>query len=206
MQTSVTDIDGNVYKTITIGSQTWITENLKVTKYNDNTLIPFVIDQVGWAQLTTPGYCWYNNDQSTYGNTYGALYNWYVVDTSFNGHKNICPTGWHVPTDNEWSILTQYLGDDSLAGGKLKETDTTHWNNPNTGANNITGFTALPGGIRATGGAFSEIGRHGFWWCARGDTTQTAWCRVMHYNYIDIVRGYANKKYGFSVRCIKNLN
>ena len=139
---TVTDVDGNVYNTVTIGTQCWLQENLKTTKYKDGTSIPLVTDNSAWGSLSTPGYCWYNNDD-TYKNTYGALYNYYTVLTN-----NLCPSGWHVATEREWSTLVTYLGGASIAGGKLKESGTTHWVTPNTGANNETGFIALPGGRR----------------------------------------------------------
>ena len=136
---TATDIDGNVYHTVTIGTQIWMVENLKTTRYNDGSPIPFVTDSSSWSNLTTPGYCWYNND-TTNKNTYGALYNWFAVNTG-----KLAPTGWHVPTDDEWTTLTTYLGGESIAGGKLKETGTTHWRTPNAGATNEIGFTASSG-------------------------------------------------------------
>ncbi|MCB9001260.1 MAG: fibrobacter succinogenes major paralogous domain-containing protein [Bacteroidales bacterium] len=157
---TVTDIDGNTYITVTIGNQVWMAENLKTTHYNDGTAIPNVTDGNEWAALTTGAYCWYSN-ATAYKDTYGALYNWYAVNTG-----KLAPTGWHVATDAEWTTLTTYLGGESVAGGKLKETDTTHWASPNTGATNETGFTALPGGYRGRGGAFGGIGGYGYWWSA----------------------------------------
>jgi uncharacterized protein (TIGR02145 family) len=140
----VMDGSNNMYNTIEIGTQTWIQENLKTTKYNDGTSILLVTEPTVWTNLTTPGYCWYNNDRATYGNTYGALYNWYAVDAVSNGGRNDT-TGWHVSTDAEWSTLPlcgPNIG--RLSGGKLKEAGTTHWYSPNTGATNESGFTALP--------------------------------------------------------------
>ena len=119
---NVTDDDGNVYHSVTIGTQVWMVENLKTTKYNDGTSIPLVTDATDWHNLLTPGYCWNNNDEATYKATYGALYNWYTVNTG-----NLCPTGWHVPGDAEWTTLTTYLGGEDVAGGKLKEVGITHW-------------------------------------------------------------------------------
>ena len=118
-------------------------ENLKTTKYRDGTSIPLVTENTAWLNLTTPGYCWYNNDAAHYKSTYGALYNWYVLNAGSNGWKNVCPTGWHVPTDAEWTTLTTYLGGESIAGGKLKETGTSHWLSPNTVATNETGLHTL---------------------------------------------------------------
>lgn len=156
---TVTDSDGNVYNTVTIGTQVWMAENLRTTKYKDNTAIPLVTDNTAWTNLSTPGYCWYNNDAATNKSTYGALYNWYTVNTG-----KLCPTGWHVPTDAEWSTLTTCLGGVGVAGGKLKEAGTSHWMSPNVGATNETGFTALPSGYRYAGGTFEYNGLGGWWW------------------------------------------
>lgn len=139
---SVKDIDGNKYKTIKIGTQIWLSENLKTTTYNDGTAIPLVKNYDAWAELSTQAYCWYNND-STNKEVYGALYNWYAVNT-----KKLCPEGWHVPSDEEWTELRTYLGDKGNAGLALKESGTSHWKSPNSDASNTTGFTGLPGGYR----------------------------------------------------------
>jgi uncharacterized protein (TIGR02145 family) len=197
---SVSDNDGNTYKTIQIGTQTWMAENLKTTKYNDGTTIPLVTGTTAWAALSTPGYCWYRNDAATYKATYGALYNWYTVNTG-----KLCPTGWHVPSDAEWTTLTIYLGGGTVAGGKLKETGTTHWLSPNTGATNETGFTALPGGDRDNNGAFVLIGYDGRWWSSTEGSTYYAWARNMLYNYSN-VSSFVNlyKQDGYSVRCLKD--
>jgi len=199
------DYDGNYYNTIKIGNQIWMAENLKTTKYNDGTAIPNVTDNTAWAALTTPAYCWYNNNEAAYKATYGALYNWYTVDVTSNGGKNVCPTGWHVPTDAEWTTLTTYLGGVDVAGGKLKETGTTHWTTPNTGATNETGFTALPGGYRHLDGTFNNIGDLGYWWSATEYSATLAWNRSLTYNYSNVIRSYLNyKKYGYSVRCVRD--
>jgi len=156
---SITDKDGNVYTSVTIGSQVWMVENLKTTKYNDGTAIPNVTDNTAWAHLTTGAYCWYNNDISN-KTSYGALYNWYTVNTG-----KLCPTGWHVPSGAEWTTLVDYLGGWEINGGKLKEAGTTHWQSPNLGATNETGFTGLPGSDRSyNDGLFTDMGRFGFWW------------------------------------------
>ena len=141
---SIKDIEGNVYKTIAIGKQVWMTENLKTTKFNDGTSIPMVTENEAWIKLTTPAYSWYNNDSTANKNTYGALYNWYTVKTN-----KLCPAGWHVPTDAEWVALITYLEGFTVAGGKMKEKGIEHWKSPNEGATNETGFTALPGGYRS---------------------------------------------------------
>ena len=195
--TTVTDTDGNVYYTIKIGIQTWMVENLKTTKYNDGTAIPNVTDRSAWAVLTTPAYCWYN-DIATNKATYGMLYNWYVVSTS-----KLCPTGWHVPTDAEWSTLTTYLGE-SVAGGKLKETGTTHWNSPNTGADNSSGFTALPGGIRNGNGTFDYIGYYGSWWSSSEFNRTRAWHRYVGYTDRCVSRTVNDSCEGLSVRCLRD--
>ena len=157
--TTVTDIDGNVYHTVKIGAQTWMVENLRTTRYNDGTAIPLVTGNTAWGSLTTPGYCWYNNDQATYGSTYGALYNWYAVNRG-----KLCPTGWHVATDAEWTQLTDYLGGVWVAGGKMKEAGLSHWESPNEGATNSSGFTALPGGHRISAGSFYLLALHALFW------------------------------------------
>jgi len=194
---TVTDIEGNIYNTITIGTQTWMKENLKTTKYNDGTPIPLVTDNIAWAALTTPSYCWYNNDATTYKNTYGALYNWYTVNTG-----KLCPTGWHVPTDAEWTTL---LGGENVPGGRLKEIGTTHWSSPNAGATNETGFTALPGGARNFDGSYYDVGKLGTWWSSTEySSSSSAWFRPMNYNDTNVNRNYTNKQNGFSVRCLRN--
>lgn len=195
----VSDVDGNTYSTVTIGTQVWMKENLKTTKYNDGTAIPNVTNNATWTGLTTGAYCWYNNDIS-YKNPYGALYNWYTVNAG-----KLCPTGWHVPSDAEWTTLATYLGGESVAGGKLMETGTSHWISPNTGANNETGFSALPGGDRDGGiGMFSFIGYTGNWFSYTEFSATNAWYRVMGSGYSIINKGNVSKKYGFSVRCLRD--
>jgi uncharacterized protein (TIGR02145 family) len=195
---TVKDNDGNVYKTVTIGTQVWMAENLKTTKYNDGTAIPLVTDDKVWDALTTPAYCWYKNDATANKNTYGASYNWYTVGTN-----KICPKGWHVPTDVEWTTLTTYLGGESVAGGKLKETGTTHWESPNTGATNESGFKALSGGDRESG-VFSYIGYSGYWWSATGTNATEARYRYMAYHGSKVERNSIFKKMGYSVRCLRD--
>jgi uncharacterized protein (TIGR02145 family) len=197
-QGTVSDIDGNVYHTVTIGTQIWMVENLRTTKYNDGTAIPLVTDNAAWAALTTPGYCWYNNDAPTYGTTYGALYNWYAVNTG-----KLAPTGWHVPTDSEWTVLITYLGGDSIAGGKLKEVGTAHWAGPNKGATNTSGFTALPSGNRLAIGTFDYIGGTGIWWSSTANNAATSYYRSMGFNSGDVGHNSFDNIFGFSVRCVK---
>ena len=191
----VIDIDSNVYNTVTLGTQIWMKENLKVTKYNDGAAIPLVNDNSVWFHTITPAYCWYNYNHSTLN----ALYNWYTVNT----HK-LCPIGWHVPTDIEWTILTNYLGGDSIAGGKLKEIDTIHWIHINIGASNETGFTALPYGYCRPDETFGGIGYYGFWWSATEDGSDYAFDRDMHFDNSNIDINNHSKRYGFSVRCVKD--
>ena len=196
---TVTDIDGNVYNTIVIGSQTWMVENLKTTKYRDGTAITNVTDNTAWSNLTAGAYCNYDN-LATNVSTYGRLYNWYAVSDS----RNIAPTGWHIPTDAEWTTLTTSLGGESVASGKMKETGTTHWNSPNTGATNSCGFTGLPGGNRNQAGVFNYIKYFGSLWSATENDATTAWYRGLAYNNAAVGRISISKKCGFSVRCIKN--
>ena len=195
---TVTDKDGNVYHTFTIGAQTWMVENLKTTKYADGTKINYTKGNTDWNNLTTPAYCWYNSDIA-WKNTYGALYNWYAVNTA-----KLCPTNWHVPTDTEWTIMTSYLGGENVSGGKLKETGNSHWISSNLGATNESGFSALPGGNRIFNGAFDYEGVRGTYWTSTEFDSRTAWQRVMYCNYADVSRSNYYKRFGFSVRCLKD--
>jgi len=199
----VTDIDGITYKTVQIGTQVWMAENLKTAKYNDGTTIPNVTDKTQWPYLTTGAWCYYDNN-SVNNAKYGKLYNWYAVSETTNGNKNICPTGWHVPTDAEWTVLTDYLGGNNVTGGKLKEVGTTSWQSPNTDATNTSLFTGLPGGYRSNDGSYSSIGNSGIWWSSSGYGSSFAW-----YRYLYSSNGYANsyfnfKAVGFSVRCLRD--
>lgn len=202
---TVTDLDGNVYSTVLIGSQCWLGSNLKTTKYNDGSDVPLIINASVWDTLTSPGFSWYDNNPS-YKDPYGGLYNWYSIDNASNGGKNVCPEGWHVPSDAEWTSLTDFLGGLNAAGGKLKEAGTTHWNSPNSGATNETGFTALPGGYREISGGFTSMGNLGRWWS--GDEHpgfgSSAYFRGMSYNSSSVLTNFLVKKHGFSVRCLKD--
>lgn len=209
---TMTDQDGNVYQTIKIGAQWWMAENLKVTHYRNGDAIPNVTDNTEWENLSTGAWCSYSNDNGN-TDTYGLLYNWYTVDDS----RNIAPTGWHVPTDEEWKQLEMYLGmSQSEAdetgyrgtdeGGKLKESGTAHWHSPNTGATNESGFTALPGGHRGSDdGAYYGMGDYGRWWSATGYSSTRAWNRGLLYNYSDVYRSSLYyKPNGFSVRLVRD--
>jgi uncharacterized protein (TIGR02145 family) len=202
---NVTDFDGNVYSVIEIGSQSWLGQNLKTTHYNDGTPIPLQTVNLIWDTLSSHAYCWYNNDIS-YKESYGALYNWHVTNIATNGGKNVCPAGWHVPDDDELTALTDYLGGLSVSGGKLKETGTANWNPPNAGATNETGFTALPGGYRGTAGSFATIGGQGNWWSTNEHPsfTSSAYYRSMSYSSTAVYRGNLSKTFGMSIRCIKD--
>ncbi|MBK9389968.1 MAG: fibrobacter succinogenes major paralogous domain-containing protein [Bacteroidetes bacterium] len=205
----VSDIEGNSYKTVKIGTQIWMAENLKTTKYNDGTSIPEVIDDATWAALITPGYCWYSNDLSSNKNVYGAQYNWYAVNTG-----KLCPTGWHVPNDSDFRSLILFIdpgatkvneNESLIAGGKLKEAGTTLWLFPNSGATNESGFSARPGGTRSFNGTFNKIIDNGFWWSAtehdpiNGTYWSLGYDGTMVFSYFDY-----GKYPGFSVRCLKD--
>ncbi|MBN1999215.1 hypothetical protein JW935_16775 [candidate division KSB1 bacterium] len=207
----VTDIDGNVYKTVKIGDQWWMAENLKVTKYRNGDPIPNVTSNSEWANLTTGAYCNYDNNDS-YVSTYGRLYNWYAVNDS----RGLAPAGWHVPTDAEWKQLEMYLGmSQSEAnetgyrgtdeGGKLKETGTGHWSSPNTGATNESGFSGLPGGYRFHDGTFNVVGSSAYFWSASSAYSgYYAWYRPLYCNRSDVYRSGNYVQDGFSVRCVRD--
>jgi uncharacterized protein (TIGR02145 family) len=195
---SISDIDDNYYRIMKIGTQYWMAENLKTTSYNDGTVIPLVTNGATWDTQTTGAYCYYNNDSTTYAATYGKLYNWYAINT-----KNVCPTGWHVPTDDEWTTLTNTLGGLDVAGGKMKEAGLAHWNT-NIGATNESGFTGLPGGYRNFGGTFINVGYYGYWWSSTEFNTTVAWSRDLNYDNGDVYRYDDGKGSGFSVRCLRD--
>jgi uncharacterized protein (TIGR02145 family) len=195
-----TDSDGNAFKTIKIGDQWWMAENLKTTKFSDGTPVQLVTDNTAWGNSITPAYSWYGNDVSTNKDTYGALYNGYTVSDS----RNICPTGWHMPTDNDWNVLTSYVSGSSVGpGGKLKESGTVHWQNPNTGTTNETGFTALPGGLRDPIGNFAMIKSYGVWWSSSESDIESLIYRRMLSSSTTVEMNRYSKKYGVSIRCIK---
>ena len=195
--------------TVLIGSQTWDRKNLNVTTYRDGTPIPEVQDSTAWASLTTGAWCHYNNDPANDA-IYGKLYNWYAVagihDTDPNTpNKELAPTGYHIPSDAEWSTLTDYLGGEAVAGGKIKETGTTHWASPNADATNSSGFTALPGGFRLYIGSFLNIGLYGFWWSSTEDYRANTWYRGLNFLSGGAASYYLdNATYGYSVRCLRD--
>lgn len=194
----VTDIEGNTYATIWIGTQVWMAENLRTATYANGNPIPNVTDDTTWTQLNSGAWSHYANNP-TNDSVYGKLYNWYAVADSVN----ICPTGWHVPTDTEWRDLSEHLGGADVAGVKMKTTSL--WNAPNRGANNNAGFSGLPGGVRSSeGGNFALLGQWGLWWSASEKSVDYAWLYYLR-NVNEEVRwnGY-DKRYGFSVRCVRD--
>jgi uncharacterized protein (TIGR02145 family) len=218
---TVTDVDGNIYNTVAIGTQCWTKENLKVTKYDDGTAIPdqtSISPSSNWGTLQTGARTDYTGatgipSGQTYVSTYGYLYNWYAVKgiatAGSTTYKNICPTGWHVPTDAELSTLESYLNTvapTGSVGGKMKSMGTTLWNSPNTDATDASGFSALPGGFRSTSGSFSSIRNYAFFWSATesvGSTSGFAWYRSLSTSS-SIVGRNINEKVGASVRCLRD--
>ncbi len=203
---TMTDQEGNEYKTIVIGTQEWMAENLKTSIYRNGEAIANVTDNTQWVGLTTGAYCYYNYD-SIYDCPYGKLYNWFAAADP----RNLCPTGWHVPTDAEWNVLIIYLDPNAdwggnipnNAGGKMKSIGTQSWFPPNTGATNESGFSGLPSGARLYN-QFSPIGNAGYWWSTTEVESFDAWSRFMNYT-----NGYAYQQVnlkinGFAVRCLRD--
>jgi uncharacterized protein (TIGR02145 family) len=206
---SITDSDGNIYTSVTIGTQVWLVENLRTTRFKDGTPIPQVTDATAWGALSSGGYCWYNNNESSNKTTYGAIYNWQAA-------IDVCPTGWHLPTDAEWKTLEKsqimssadaeatgwrYSG---LVGGKLKESGTSHWTITAADVTNSTGFTALPGGDRDSDVGFTDLGNYSFFWSATEDGTPRAWYRRLNNDNAGVHRNSSRKATGYSVRCLKD--
>jgi uncharacterized protein (TIGR02145 family) len=196
---TMTDQQGNVYKTIVIGTQEWMAENLKTTIYRNGDAIANVTDNTQWSELTTGAWSFYNSD-SQYDCPYGKLYNWYAAADS----RNVCPTGWHVPTDAEWTTLTTFLGGPSSAGGKMKSTGTQHWLSPNAEASNESGFSGLPAGGRSSLGASNDLGGYCIWWSSSELPASYAWYRSLDYNSGEVIRFNFTKRNGFSVRCLRD--
>lgn len=200
---SMTDQEGNVYKTVVIGTQEWMAENLNTSHYRNGDLIPNIIDNTQWTGLTTGAWAYYLND-SQYECPHGKLYNWFATADS----RNICPTGWHVPTDLEWSNLINFLGGEVLAGGKMKTTGLQYWYSPNQAATNASGFSGLPSGIlfATYDGQFWDFGGSGYWWSSTENSSTDARFRNLDY---DNGNAYSfsfgdGKQNGFSVRCLKD--
>ena len=194
---TITDIDGNVYNTVTIGTQVWMKENLKVSKYRNGDAIPTDLDTAAWSTTSSGAYAIYNNDAAN-NIIYGKLYNWYAVADS----RNLCPVGWHVPSDGEWTILENFLGGASIAGGKMKAVSNL-WLSPNTGATNESGFSGLPSGYRYTNGSYYGVG-FGGWWSSTESSSSEAWYRNLDYGSGVSGRNFNYKQYGFSVRCLRD--
>ena len=200
---TVTDIDGNLYHTVQIGNQCWTQSNLKTSKYRNGDNIPTGLSNSAW-QNTTSGALAIYNLASVNDGLYGKLYNHFAVTDS----RGLCPTGWHVPSDAEWTTLVNHLGGPNLAGGALKSTALQPtpggWNLPNTGATNSSGFTALPGGRRNYNGAFSLMADDGYWWSSSVLSVSDAWLHTLNVDYRNIFRTNSYHSTGFSVRCLKD--
>jgi uncharacterized protein (TIGR02145 family) len=190
-------IKANSQNTVKIGNQTWTTKNLDVSKYRNGDEIPYVNDPLSWSRLTYGAWCYYENVDSN-GTTYGKLYNLYAVLDP----RGLAPAGFHIPSDKDWTTLTDYLGGKEEAGVKMKEAGSTHWPRPNTGATNSSGFTGLPGGYRDDNGSFFSMGVNGFWWSSTEGFTYFAWNRYPDNLYGLVGRDFGYKSYGMSVRCI----
>ncbi len=192
----INDVDGNLYHQIAIGNQIWLDKNLQVTRFNNGEMIPLIAENKEWSNLTAPGYCFYQNKKEN-ATSFGVLYNWYVIDKG-----NICPVGWHVPSDAEWTDLSTFLGGDLIAGSQIKSK--TGWNLKGNGSDTLR-FQALPSGVRFIGSAnYSNDGTCAVWWSAtEGDVTD-AWFRKTNYYHPSLLRYSTNKAHGFSIRCLKD--
>jgi len=198
-QDQVRDVDGNVYRAVSIGKQVWLGENLRVKHFQNGEPIPNIMPKPQWRSLKSAALCHLDNDSS---NTVisGCLYNWYAAEDK----RNICPKGWHVPSDEEWFQLTGFLGGEVVAGGKLKEQGTVHWSAPNTGATNETGFSALPVGYRSNTGSYYWLDTYSFYWTSTSYSESFAFCRFLQNDSEELNRIENSNTFGFSVRCIKN--
>jgi uncharacterized protein (TIGR02145 family) len=196
---TMTDQEGNVYRTVQIGTQVWMAENLRTKKYKNGDIIPNITNGSDWINQSNGAYCIYMNNSSV-DCPYGKLYNWYAV----NDNRGICPSGWHMPSDNEWLILENFLGGASIAGGKLKNSGSDYWANPNTSANNSSGFSGLPGGGRLTDGNFGPLNTWGQYWTSTESETFLAWSRTFEYNSAIVFRSTNGKTVGFAIRCVKD--
>ena len=197
---TVTDVDGNTYNTISIGNQTWLTENLKVTKYNDQVPISLVLDDASWSTQTEPAYCYYQGDIAN-ANGYGNLYNWHVV----NNAKNVCPSGYYVPSIADWEELITFVGGNAVAGGKLKEMGLEHWLDPNTGADNSSSFTLLPSGWRANNNGFYEnLSYMAFVWSSTSVDAQSSSIILVGYDSPACYTSDSHILTGLPIRCLKD--
>ncbi len=199
-KSSTSDPAVTTIPTVTIGAQVWMLKNLEVSTYRNGDPIQYVTDPAAWSTLNTGAWCWYNNDSATYAATYGKLYNWYAV----NDARGLAPAGWHVPIEAEWATLSTGFGGDVVAGGAMKETGSTHWTSPNTGATNSSGFTGLPGGIRSDVGQFGGVGNEGFWWNFHTSGEARPWNRGLLYDNAVSTNALVTNGWGFSVRCLRD--
>jgi len=193
------DIQGNKYAIVTIGTQTWMASDLRVKQLNDTTDIPHITNASQWENTSAPAHCYYDNDSTEYADPYAILYNWFAVKTG-----KLCPEGWHVPTNADWTTLIDFLGGEDTTGGLLKEIGTDHWASPNVGATNVTGFTAIAGGYRNYDGPFYNMGTTGNWWSATEENPGYAWYRTIHNNLTTVSNNNGLKQRGHSVRCVKD--
>ncbi len=212
IEPTIQDIEGNIYKTVKIGDQIWMAENLRTTKYKDGSSISLVTNNSSWAGMTTGAYCWYNNDPGSYKYLYGALYNWYA-----GASAKLCPTGWHVPSDDEWHELILKLDPNAqlvmgptnkesyIAGGILKEVGLDHWASPNYGAVDEVDFTGLPGGYRSFQGPYSSLSVQGIWWTTNAYGTNHGWARYVENHSSSVTRDIGYKNFGNSIRCVKDI-
>lgn len=198
---SVSDIENNVYKTIIIGTQVWMAENLRATKYSNGdligTTIPATLDITAENEAK---YQWAYDGNEGLVAAYGRLYTFYAV----SDNRNVCPTGWHVPADEEWKMMRDFLNGATVAGGKLKESSLAHWFTPNTAATNEIGFTALPGGYRNNRSGFNDLGLIGYWWSSTVYDNTAGWASSVEYSSSDYISGRGYALHGISVRCIKD--
>ncbi len=200
---TIKDIEGNLYKTLKIGSQQWMAENLKTTKYNDGSEIMNIYNNSQSLDSKSAKWSYYNNDTFN-NNHYGKLYNWYTIDKSLNGFRNVCPTDWHIPSYSEWRTLINFLGGFNIAGEKLKEIGLTSWELPNTNANNSSLFTALPGGYLEADLNYYGLNKTGFWWSSEHQfSEEEAYSFGLNYNssHVDIQGFYKGAQ--LSIRCVK---
>lgn len=188
------------YQTVSIGTQVWMSNNLNTTTFNDGTVIPLVTDNTIWSNTSTPAFCWYNNDETIYKEKYGALYNWYAINTG-----KLCPTGFHVPSATEWTTLINFLGGDVVSGGKLKHNGFQYWLSPNQDATNETGFSAVGTGFRFyLDGSFIKLYIDSYFWSSTEATSTTAYRVGLTYSLGRALYTTSTKPHGFSVRCIKD--
>ncbi|HNW88301.1 MAG TPA: FISUMP domain-containing protein [Bacteroidales bacterium] len=201
-QPTINDYDGNVYNTVQIGNQLWMRENLKVTHYQNGDAIPIISATNLWMSATTHGRCYYNLDSASNKAVYGGLYNWHVVNDS----RNVCPNGWHVPSDADWNTMEVALGSETISiGGSMKETGFAHWITPNTGATNSSGFTALPGGQRDYNGMFNNMTNYGYFWTSTTGTLNSVIIRYLTYSDVNLHIDEFSPVSGFSIRCVCNV-